>query len=571
MSEFLQSPLTITFRCDGETTDIPVGRTTFFERFYVDCTLETGHRFRRLRLMVHAKETLCVDGLEVSQPLAYAPADRLLSNGFQSWSETRTYAPGASIPRLRGITRPLMKHSGDEHLDWVPRGRGQLHSWTYTYRKQGEQYHLLGSLGEHTGFTCCVHDVPAGRLRALADVAGLRIEHSFPLLDLYWTVGTETETMDRYARLLPEGTAPGAPTLGWTSWYRHYTGVSAAIVRDNLAQWQAAALPPGVFQIDDGWQAKIGDWLAFDADFPQGVAPAARDIRAAGHRAGLWLAPFICEAKSKLFAQHPEWLLKDSNGKPLKVAYNPGWSGWFYALDIYHPGVREYLTTVFVTVVERWGFELLKLDFLYAACLAPPTSKTRGQVMHDAIELLSDCCGKAEILACGVPLGSVFKKVAYCRTGADIHLRWEHRALAFVRHRERVSTLVALRTVLHRWALDGRVFGTDPDVYLLRTDGQHLTPTQQYTVLLVNALCGRLLFTSDGVGEYDAEQRSELEALQYWAAAEVQSLKEVRPDVFQLAVTREGERYTALVNLTGKAQPVGEVTLEGYEGVVVGR
>ena len=568
--DFLRAPLLLTLRCDGVDYDLPLGQTSFYDRFYVDTTLETGHHFRRLRLVVHPKAAVALEALAVSQPMTYRPTDRLLANGFQSWSETRAYAPGAAVPRLRAVARPFMGRSGDEHLDWVPRGPGQLHSWTYTTRRAAAgTHHLVGSLGERTCFTCHVHDVPAGRLRVLADVAGLTLEHSFPLLDLYWTTGTAAEVYDRYFALLPRPVAPGPPVLGWTSWYRHYTGVSAAIVRDNLAQWQAAALPPGVIQIDDGWQARVGDWLSFDEAFPAGVAELARAISAAGHRPGLWLAPFLAEAKSELVRQHPDWLLRDTHGRPLRVLYNPGWSGWCYALDVYHPGVRDYLTAVLVTITERWGFGLLKLDFLYAACLVAPPGKTRGQVMSDAVSLLIDLCGDAQLLGCGVPLGSVFGRLAYCRTGADIHLRWEHRALALVRHRERVSTRVALRTVLYRYPLDGRAFGVDPDVYLLRDDGQHLTPTQQYTVLLVNALCGRLLFTSDGVGAYGAEQRGELAELRYWATARVHDLEELRPDVFRLAVRRAGEEYAALINLTGKAQEVAGVALVAYESLVV--
>ena len=571
MTDFLRASLTVTLHSDGERFDLVVGQTSFFDAFYADCSLEMGSTFRRLRLMLHPKRALRIDRLEVSQAMHYAPTDRLLANGFQSWSETRTYAPGERVPRLRALARPFVGYSGDEHIPTVPRGPGQLHSWTYTTRRvAADNYQLAGSLDERSAFTCCVYDVPAGQLRLLADVAGLTLEHSFPALDLYWTVGSETQVYDRYFAARARAVAPGVPTLGWTSWYRHYTGVSAAIVRDNLAQWSAAALPPGVFQIDDGWQARIGDWLDFDAAFPDGVAPLARDIRTAGHRPGLWLAPFICEAKSKLFQQHPDWCLRNPQGNPLRVAYNPGWSGWFYALDIYHPAVRDYLTTVFVTAVERWGFTLLKLDFLYAACLVPPPGKTRGQVMHDALVLLRELCGPADLLGCGVPLGSAFGQLAYCRTGADIHLRWEHRGLAFARHRERVSTLVALRTVLHRYPLDGRAFAADPDVYLLRSDGHHLSDTQQYTILLVNALCGRLLFTSDGVGEYNAEQESELAELQYWASARVTALEELRSDVFRLSVERAGQRYTAFVNLTSQRQAVPGVELLGYESLVLG-
>lgn len=94
------------------------------------------------------------------------------------------------------------------------------------------------------------------------------------------------------------------------------------------------------------------------------------EIHAAGFQAGLWLAPFVCEKDSALFLQHPDWLLK-ADSKPWCCGSN--WSG-FYALDIDNPAVLEYLRRVFDRVLNDWGFDLVKLDFLYgAAPLATPT------------------------------------------------------------------------------------------------------------------------------------------------------------------------------------------------------
>ena len=70
--------------------------------------------------------------------------------------------------------------------------------------------------------------------------------------------------------------------------------------------------------------------------------------------------------------EHPDWLLLHE-GKPWYCGCN--WGG-FYALDIDNPEFQAYLKAVFTRVLDEWGFDLVKLDFLYAA--APPTGmKTR--------------------------------------------------------------------------------------------------------------------------------------------------------------------------------------------------
>ena len=230
------------------------------------------------------------------------------------------------------------------------------------------------------------------------------------------------------------------------------------------------------------------------------------------------------------------------------------WSGWFYALNIYHSEVQEYLTGVFYRVFQQWGFDLVKLDFLYAACLAPPSHKTRGQMMADTMEFLRKQAGERWILGCGVPLGSAFGMVEYCRIGADIHLKWEHRFLAWLRNRERVSTIVALRTVLGRWPLNGRAFHNDPDVFLLRDQNIKLSPRQQYTILLLNTLLGNLLFTSDFVGEYSAEQWSEFQTIFQWRGSEIQTVTEIFPDVYRIDFKHQNTSWHALANLSGKTQ-----------------
>jgi alpha-galactosidase len=82
-----------------------------------------------------------------------------------------------------------------------------------------------------------------------------------------------------------------------------------------------------------------------------------------------------------LAKKHPGWLVADKKGSPLMVGAN--WGG-FYALDIYHKEARAYIKQVFQTVLHTWGFDMVKLDFLYAASVKPLYGKTRGQVAYDA-------------------------------------------------------------------------------------------------------------------------------------------------------------------------------------------
>ena len=260
--------------------------------------------------------------------------------------------------------------------------------------------------------------------------------------------------------------APGKamPITGWTSWYNYYTRISEEIILNNLFSLSEYRIPIDTFQIDDGFQTAVGDWLSLKPEFPNGMKHIAAEIHKQGYMAGLWLAPFICEKKSELAKQHKKWLVADTSGKPVVAGWNPGWSGDFYALDIYNPRVREYIEHVFNTVLREWDYDMVKLDFLYAAAIIPRAGKSSGAIMHDAMVFLRECVKSRKILGCGVPLGSSFGLVDYCRIGGDVALKWEDRLLKFMRYRERVDTLHSLTSTIGRRHLNGNAFINDPDV-----------------------------------------------------------------------------------------------------------
>jgi alpha-galactosidase len=364
---------------------------------------------------------------------------------------------------------------------------------------------------------------------------------------------TEKDVFDGWkaAMALP-ATEPAPGGLGWTSWYRHFTNISAEILLRDLENVANSPLQFNFFQIDDGWQTAVGDWFSAKPSFPKGMAVMADAIRAKGLTPGIWLAPFVAAANSELVRKNPEWLLRDAKGQTIKAGWNPMWGGWYFALDFYHKGVRDYLSGLFHMVLDKWGYDLVKLDFLFAVCLAPPPGKTRGGVMWEAMEFLRDLVGNKLLLACGAPLGACLGQVDYCRIGGDIHLQWEHRLLAWLRHRERVSSVASLRSTLGRWQLNDRFFGNDPDVFILRKEQQQLSVEQQYTILVINVLLGKLVFTSDDPSGYTAEQLLELEGALDWKNSLVSSVEMVANDVYRIHFEHQGERFSAWCNLGKK-------------------
>jgi len=130
--------------------------------------------------------------------------------------------------------------------------------------------------------------------------------------------------------------------------------------------------------------------------------------------------------------------------------------------------------------------------------------------------------------------------------------------LAWLRFRERVSTLASLRSTLGRWQLNGRFFGNDPDVFILRDEKQGLTREQQSTLLTINVLLGKVLFTSDAPSAYSPEQRAELDTALEWQGSQILSVSTRQTDVFDIQFETKGQRLMALCNLTDKTVYLSE-------------
>ena len=297
----------------------------------------------------------------------------LFMNGYQTW----TYSPELDRNgKLRGTDHIpgflLKKYAFDRYGDYhfVPYGHhnGQSHGFSYCYFRKGKQFRLVASLDETPGYTILRYDSGKALLTLERDCAG--VEHpggSFALFDLFFAEGSEAEVFDGWFQAMGIRPRTEKKLAGYSSWYNRYQNITEDTIREDLTGCRSLLCPGDLFQIDDGWEPKVGDWLETDAQkFPHGLKGMVQEIRASGFQAGLWLAPFVCEKDSALFLQHPDWLLK-VDGKPWCCGSN--WSS-FYALDIDNPAVLDYLRRVFDRVLNDWGFDLVKLDFLYgAACL----------------------------------------------------------------------------------------------------------------------------------------------------------------------------------------------------------
>lgn len=323
--------------------------------------------------------------------------------------------------------------------------------------------------------------------------------------------GDPVSVFARYAELLGErlgkrglGSAPRV----WCSWYSFYRDISEAQMAEVLEGLQGLAFD--VFQIDDGWQREIGEWEPNER-FPSGMAAMAERIRRAGFKPGLWMAPFIVAPASRLYREHPEWLLKDVDGRPAVAGYN--WGDYYYALDTTHPEVEKWLREL-ISKVRGWGYEYLKLDFLYAAAMPGPRYRSlhREQAYRQALRVIREAAGdEAYILVCGAPVIASVGLADAVRIGPDVAPFWEvPYGTGSLLERSWPGSRNAVCTSLNRLWLQPLIH-TDPDVVYFRSRYNLLTPKQKAWLQDLARVSG-FQGTSDPPGWLDAEERQAMAA-----------------------------------------------------------
>lgn len=476
------------------------------EHFRMDCTAFKDHIVLKMRTPVPVK----IQSLSITIPYEFKADDRLFLNGYQSWTDCREYFPDDKPSYLSPVFKPFImmssfRSSGDYTFVEYATEPGHFHGFSYGYVRRGAQYDLFASLNERTGYTIFRFNAKENTIVVEKDLDGIAIDGEYTVLDIVNLQGTMDEVFDKWFALLKIPKAVAPVYNGYTTWYNYYPNINDKIVTQDLEALSKVDADIDIFQIDDGYQTNVGDWLSVDTKkFPSGMKVVADKIHKKGMKAGLWLAPFGAQYVSEVAKNHPDWIIRDKKGRPVRCGLN--WGG-FYALDIENPDAREYIRHFFDVILNDWGYDLVKLDFLYAAAIVPNHNKTRGQLMCEAMDFLRECVGDKQILGCGVPLFPAFGKVDYCRIGADMGLKWNGQTFS---HRENVSTVHTLCNTIFRRALDGRAFRNDPDVFLLRDNNMHCTFEQRQIIAKVNKLFGSVLFTSDNVGDYNAAQMETL-------------------------------------------------------------
>lgn len=511
------------------------------EHFSLETTIENDI----LSVTLHPKTAVSFLSFDIIMPYTFKDSDRIFVNGYQSWTDSLEYAPDGKMSELTRITefvttKTFVKNiglpkSGDSLFWKYPRKSGIFYGWSYGYVRNGQNVNIFGTLSERYGYTVITFDCRNNNVIISKELEGVTYDKDSKILAFTEVSGEYESAFDEYFKRINVKSLETKRRTGYTTWYNYYGNVNEEVVNRDLNSIAKQSTHFDCFQIDDGHQKHIGDWLITDEKkFPSGMKTIAENIHKVGLTAGLWIAPFAAVKQSELFIDHPDWFIKDKHGKPYNTGHN--WGG-FYSLDIYNKDARAYIKHVFDVILNDWGYDLVKLDFLYGACVLPIHNKTRGEIMCDAMDFIRECCGDKLILGCGVPMFPSFGKVDYCRIGADVCLSWERRTNIT---RDDVSTPHSVSNTIFRRHLNGRAFMNDPDVFHLRDNNIGMPFKTRKLLATINSIFGSLLFTSDNLDEYGKEQAKALKEAFSEKTVKINSAEFIKKDIMDVSYLENG-------------------------------
>lgn len=279
------------------------------------------------------------------------------------------------------------------------------------------------------------------------------------------------------------------PPTGWCSWYCFGPRVTAQNIYDNLDYIKTNVPALRYIQIDDGYQPHMGDWLSVGKSFGGNVQQVLQTIRDKGFEPAIWVAPFICDSNSVVYKEHPDWLVKDATGKPLRSDLVT-FGGWrlkpWYVLDGTNPAVQQHLEQMFRTMRQQWGCTYFKLDANFWGAIHGGTfydkHATRVEAYRRGMEAILKGTGDAFILGCNHPLWPSLGLIHGSRSSMDIKRQWS----TFER---------SGRENLYRAWQNGRLWWNDPDCLLLT--GKMPDNEFRFHAALIYATGGMLLSGDD--------------------------------------------------------------------------
>lgn len=140
-----------------------------------------------------------------------------------------------------------------------------------------------------------------------------------------------------------------------------WEGVYFDINEEGMAQMMKdiASMGGELFVMDDGWfgdkyyrdndSASLGDWTVDTRKLPHGIQGLVDEAEKNGIKFGIWIEPEMTNSRSRLYEEHPEYIIKAENRDIVE-----GRGGTQLVLDLANPKVQDLVFNVVDTLMTKY-------------------------------------------------------------------------------------------------------------------------------------------------------------------------------------------------------------------------
>ena len=484
-----------------------------------------------------------------------------LMNNWQSWGPTQKATPADTFPELGPIHATSPYGFSPLLGELLPR------VWSdYFIAWDRAVLGFLASRIAHPFFL-----VEGAELVGYLEYFDVSFDDPVPLEPLAILSGGDVEDLlDVYGSLVKKENRvrvnPWNP-VGWCSWYHYFGNLTWKDVIQNVetARQLRPDFPFEVFQVDDGYERDIGDWMTAKPGYPalDGLAGA---ITRNGFRAGIWTAPFSAAETSEVFASHPGWMVSE-NGRP-KFCHR-SWNRTIHALDLANPEVLAHIHELF-SALKAAGFDYFKIDFLFGSAMPGGRRKnmTPIQAYRQGLRAIRKAVGPSFILGCGAPLLPSAGLVDGMRIGEDTAPYWKTRPSAF----QGPNAYFALKNALIRQFMHRKFWLNDPDCVLLRDREIELVRSERELYALACGALDNMIIDSDNLSLVGAEGKTLFRRALGLRGGKSRVLGLLGDDVYPIRSKGglAGE-FDFMVNLTNETREIDGMKVAPRSGAMRGR
>ena len=277
----------------------------------------------------------------------------------------------------------------------------------------------------------------------------------------------------------------------WSSYQDFRTSFSYKYLIDqlNILDGISPPLQLQTVQIGPGYCVP-GDWLDNNDSWPKTMDDAARQIFQRRYRAGIYVAPFVAHEQSRIFRNHPHWILKDNGGNPIVMDQDA--DGKLYALDGSNEDAKDYLAKVFRSF-RKMGFTYYELDYLdwglqdSTEVQRSKKGKSSVQIFRAVMDVIREEVGAGSfVTASKTPYSPLIGLVDAVRIDHDQSWKWDRQITGHI-----------LQESYNTQFFNNVFWQNDPDVIFLRDYKTDFTDVEKKSLALWAGFMGGAIGISD--------------------------------------------------------------------------